>query len=83
MVVGLPFMGMGMMMGCFGLFLFLLAGTVAFLNYKTGQSLVRRRNLTLVYVMAALACMGVPMGTLLGVFTFVVVSRPAVRGSFA
>ncbi len=82
-VVGLPFMGMGAMLGCFGLFLFLMAGTLAFLNFKTGQSLARRRNLTLIYVMAAVACMAVPMGTLLGVFTFIVLSRPGVRATFA
>ena len=82
-VMGLPFVGVGMIVGCFGVFMFLLAATLALLNFKTGQSLVRRRNLTLIYVMAAVACMGVPMGTLLGVFTFIVLSRPSVRANFA
>ena len=81
--VGLPFMGMGLMVGCFGCFLFLLVATLAFLNFKTGQSLVRRRNIALIYVMAALLCTAIPMGTLLGVFTFVVLSRPSVRSTFA
>ncbi|MGN6366992.1 MAG: hypothetical protein ACTHN5_01900 [Phycisphaerae bacterium] len=81
-IFGVPFVGMGLFVGCFGTFLFLVAGTVAFLNFKTGQSLARRRNLTLIYVMAAIACIGVPVGTVLGVFTFVVLSRPSVRASF-
>ena len=33
-------------------------------------------------VIAALECLSVPLGTLLGVFTLVVLSRPSVRDSF-
>jgi hypothetical protein len=68
---------------CLGVFILLLVWGLAFLNYKVGQSLALRKNSTLCMVMAILCCMWIPIGTLLGVFTLVVLSRPAVKASFA
>lgn len=75
-----PFMGwMFFLMGS----AFMLAGwSVAILGFFTARSLPRRRRITICYVGAALACLWVPLGTLLGVFTFIVLSRPNVKASF-
>jgi hypothetical protein len=78
---GAAAVGAGMFI-CFGVVFILLAGTIAFLNYKTGRSLRARRNLTLCYVMAIIHCLLFPLGTILGVFTLVVLNRPSVKASF-
>jgi hypothetical protein len=53
------------------------------LSILTGRSLATQQRRTLCYVMAALACLSIPLGTVLGVFTFVVLGRPAVAQMFA
>ena len=45
-------------------------------------SLPKRRNYVVVMVAAILNCLQIPFGTVLGVFTFVVLNRPGVRHSF-
>lgn len=47
-----------------------------------GRDLRLRRRYTFCLVMAALACCFMPFGTVLGVFTIVVLMRPSVRASF-
>jgi hypothetical protein len=68
--------------------LFTLGGAVvATLKFLTARALGRRRARTLCLVTAALACIFIPYGTAIGVFTFVVLGRPSVRvlfdGNFA
>ena len=75
-------MALGGMMACFGFFLSAMFWTFAFLNFTVGRSLRARKRLTLCYVMAALICLHAPLGTVLGVFTFVVLSKPGVKESF-
>ena len=48
-----------------------------------GLTLRRRRHRTFLLVMAALNCMAVPYGTLLGIFTFIVLNRPSAKALFA
>jgi hypothetical protein len=60
----------------------LLAWVGAVLGVVTGRSLPQRKRLVLCYVAAALACLQIPVGTVLGIFTFVVLARPRVRASF-
>lgn len=48
-----------------------------------GRFLMRRVHYTFCFVMAALACVFVPFGTILGVFTIVVLARPTVKELFA
>ena len=74
--------GLGGMFACLGIFVMLVIGTFAYLNFLTGKSLRQRKRKTLCQVMAAIACLNVPLGTVLGVFTFVVLSRPSVKASF-
>jgi hypothetical protein len=49
----------------------------------TGRFLARRVYYTFCFVVAALECIFVPFGTILGVFTIVVLQRPSVKEMFA
>jgi hypothetical protein len=42
----------------------------------------KRRHRTLSFVMACLTCINIPLGTALGVFTLVVLSRPSVKALY-
>ena len=55
----------------------------AFLIARAGSRLRQHRSHTFCIVMAAIACSFVPLGTVLGVFTIIVLSRPGVRALFA
>ena len=58
----------------------LLVGLV--LNLVAARSLRARRHWMLCAVVAGLNCLQVPVGTVLGVFTLVVINRADVRASF-
>jgi len=47
-----------------------------------GRFLVRRRHYLFCLVMACMACMFMPFGTVLGVFTIIVLIRPSVKELF-
>lgn len=47
-----------------------------------GRFLKRRKHYIFCLVMAGLSCMWMPFGTVLGVFTFIVLLRPAVKALF-
>lgn len=66
-----------------GGFVLLLCIAGGILDCLAAQGLARQRRRTLIYVMAAIACLYVPLGTVLGVFTFIVISRPTVKAAFA
>ena len=53
----------------------------AFIAYA-GRCLAAHRRHTLCMVVAALACLCMPLGTILGVFTLVVLLRPSVKAAF-
>jgi hypothetical protein len=62
---------------------FVLAGwTLAILKIIAGRCLARRRRRTFCVVVACLCCLFPPLGTVLGVFTLVILSRPAVKALF-
>ncbi len=65
--------------GCFTLFS-LLIGT---LTIYAGFCLMGKRHRTFCMIMAGLMCLSVPLGTLLGIFTLVVLSRTSVSTMFA
>jgi uncharacterized membrane protein len=54
----------------------------AILIFASGRCLARQRGYTFCMVVSVLLCLGVPIGTLLGVFTIVVLSRPSVKSLF-
>lgn len=51
--------------------------------YLCGRYLSARRNRTFCFVISGLACMCIPLGTVLGIFTILVLSRPTVAALFA
>ncbi|HUP19882.1 MAG TPA: hypothetical protein VM778_08015 [Gemmatimonadota bacterium] len=57
---------------------FALAAAVA----MTGRALGRHESYTFCLVVAAIECMFMPLGTVLGVFTLIVLLRPSVKGLF-
>jgi len=63
--------------------LFTLGGAVlATLKFLTARALGRRRARMLCIITAGLSCVFVPYGTVIGVFTFVVLGRPSVQALF-
>jgi|GEM_PF-4353520 len=60
-----------------------LAITLCILNFKTEDALKHRRNLTLIQVTAALNCLAQPLGLALGIYTFILTSRPTIRDQFS
>jgi len=45
-------------------------------------ALRKRKHRTFLLVMAALSCLSIPYGTILGIFTFMVLQRPAAKKLF-
>ena len=66
-----------------GSVLFLIGIAMAICILITGRSLVLRKRYHFVFVMACIECLFIPFGTILGVFTIVVLSRESVRALFS
>ena len=71
------------LMGLIGTVWIVLAIVMAGLSFWVGKSIAERRNHTFCLVIAGLSCMSFPVGTALGVFTFIVLLRPSVKTLFA
>ena len=64
--------------------LFIIMGwTLATLLLIAGGRLRKRRSWTFCFVVACVSCLLAPMGTVLGVFTILVLSRDTVKAAFA
>jgi hypothetical protein len=61
---------------------FVLIAVMAWLTIWTGRNLARRQRYTFCMVVAVITCLSFPLGTALGVFTLVVLSRPSVKQLF-
>ena len=67
----------------FGGGLFILLGwTIAGLKLYAGKCLARQTHYTFCLIVAAVECLFVPQGTVLGVFTLLVLLRPSVKPLF-
>ena len=63
--------------------LFIVCGwTLAVLMIVAGRFLAKRQHRTFCIVVAAMACLFMPFGTILGVFTIVVLMRESVQALF-
>ncbi len=62
-----------------GGFFVLLGWTAAICTFISGRYLARRRKRLFSFVMAAILCMFMPFGTILGIFTLIVLSRESVQ----
>src|SRR5438552_1405949 len=66
-----------------GIFLFLLGVVSALFLTFAGRSLSHRKHYWFAFVVACIECIFVPFGTILGVFTIIVLSREAVKTLFS
>lgn len=66
----------------FGLVFMAIFFALAFLAFWAGRSLAKHKNYTFCIVIAALVCLSMPLGTLLGVFTIIVLMRDTVKALF-
>src|SRR4029077_11975083 len=74
---------LGLIIAVLGSLLFLIGIAMAICILIAGRSLALRKRYSFVLVMACIECLFVPFGTILGVFTIVVLSRESVRGLFS
>jgi hypothetical protein len=72
----------GKFLGAFGVVFAVVFLTLAALQFKTGQSLKTRQSRIFCMVIAGITCLSIPVGTFLGVCTFIVLSRPSVVRTF-
>jgi hypothetical protein len=66
----------------FGLGFFAFFAVMSVLCFLVARRLRQRRSRVLCLVVAAIDCISIPFGTLLGIFTFVVLARPTVMRMF-
>lgn len=62
-----------------GLLFFLIGQAISISVIVSGRYLHQRKNYMFSFVLACIACMFVPFGTVLGVFTIIVLSRESVK----
>jgi hypothetical protein len=74
---------LGWIFAVLGSLLFLIGIAMAICILVAGRSLALRKGYSFALVMACIECLFVPFGTILGVFTIVVLSRESVRGLFS
>jgi hypothetical protein len=74
---------LGWIFAMIGSGLFLLGLAIAICILIAGRSLALRKRYSFAMVMACIECIFIPFGTILGVFTIVVLSRESVKGLFA
>ncbi len=77
-----PLAFFGLFMGGIGIVFLLVGFTFAALRWRTAWSLDKRRSIVFCQLVAALTCLEIPYGTLLGILTFIVLARPSVRRLF-
>jgi hypothetical protein len=65
-----------------GSFLFLLGIAIAICILMAGRSLAKHTRYWFAFVVACIECLFIPFGTILGVFTIIVLSRESVRVLF-
>ena len=73
---------MGWVFIAIGSFLFIMALAFVTVIALGGRYLSRRRHYTFCMVVAAVACMFMPFGTVLGVFTIIMLQKDSIRQLF-
>ena len=66
-----------------GAFFFLAGLAMAICILVAGRSLARQRHYWFAFIVACIECVFVPFGTILGVFTIIVLSRESVKTLFS
>ena len=73
----------GWIVSCVAVFLILLGLTCSACFALAGRNLAQHRSWIFCMVIAGIACTIMPVGTVLGVFTILVLNRPSVRALFS
>ena len=73
----------GVIFAVIGLVVSFFLAANAGLKFMAAKAIGERRSKTLCYVAAALSCLAMPWGTLLGVFTFMTLGRESVSEQFS
>jgi hypothetical protein len=73
---GVVFLVIGLLAG-------FMALATAVLSVIAGISLARRKRRVFCFIVAALACMSMPLGTILGIFTIIILTKKSVEALFA
>jgi hypothetical protein len=60
----------------------LFGWTLAALLVAAGRSIARRKRHLFCLIVAGMACLMMPFGTVLGVFTLITLNRPSVKAKF-
>ena len=74
---------LGWIFAALGSLLFLMGIAMAICILIAGRSLALRKRYSFALVMSCIECLFIPFGTILGVFTIVVLSRESVRTLFS
>jgi hypothetical protein len=74
---------LGWIFAVLGSLLFVAGIAMAICILIAGRSLALRKRYSFAMVMACIECIFVPFGTILGVFTIIVLSRESVKGLFS
>ena len=74
---------LGWIFAVLGALLFLIGIAMAICILIAGRSLALRKRYSFAFVMACIECLFIPFGTILGVFTIVVLSRESVKRLFS
>ncbi len=67
----------------FACFFILIGLTMAILILINGRCIAKRKHYTFCQVMSGVECLFMPFGTILGIFTLIVLSRPSVKPLFS
>ena len=77
-----PPAGIGWLFVVLGSAAVLVGWTLGGLTIYSGRCINRRRHHTFSLIMAGINCLSIPLGTALGVFTFIVLLRPTVKAQY-
>ena len=66
----------------FGGAIVLIASILAALHIVSGRYLTKRKGHTFITVVACLSLLSMPFGTLLGIFTLILISKPHIKATF-
>ncbi len=78
----IPPSSMGYLFVVLGIFIIALFWVMALCLFMSGWFLGKRQHYMFSFVVAALSCLQIPLGTVLGVFTIMVLSRPSVKAMY-
>jgi hypothetical protein len=69
----------GLIFAIMGGIFFIFGQTIAWATIYSGRQIKKRRKYMFSFILACIMCMFVPIGTVLGVFSIIILSRPSVK----